>query len=107
MLQLLRIIDLFLCQVGVNLLKSKNIIYMPLFFINFFKYKYISKDIKIDNIFPILGEHKEKSIAIIKHYFKQDLLVASYIYKNNPKKHGDVGSRIDGFGALIATFKKK
>jgi|TARA_B110000037_G_scaffold217911_1_gene279885 hypothetical protein len=29
----------------------------------------------------VLGEHKEKSSKIIKHYFNQDLLVASYIFK--------------------------
>jgi hypothetical protein len=106
MRQLLRITHSFLCQVGVNLLKFKNVIYIPLFFVNFFKYKYISKDKKIDYIFPVLGEHKEKSSVVIKHYFNQDLLVASYIYKNNPKKHVDVGSRVDGFVAHVASFRK-
>jgi len=106
MRQLLRIMHSFLCQIGVNLLKLKNVIYIPLFFVNFFKYKYISKDKKVDYIFPVLGEHKEKSSAVIKHYFNQDLLVASYIYKNNPKKHVDVGSRIDGFVAHVASFRK-
>jgi hypothetical protein len=106
MYKLLKIIHSFLCQIGVNLLKLKNIIYIPIFFENFLKYKRLCKDEKIDHISPVLGEHKEKSSTIIKHYFSQDLLVASYIYNSNPKKHVDVGSRIDGFVAHIAAFRK-
>jgi hypothetical protein len=40
------------------------------------------------------------------HYFHQDLLVASYIYKSNPETHIDIGSRIDGFVAHVAAFRK-
>ncbi len=102
-MSLLKIIHLFFCQFGINLTKVKNIIYIFSFirdYLNFRKLSYI------DHIVPILGEDKEKSSKIIKHYFSQDLLVASYIYKNNPKKHVDVGSRVDGFVAHIAAFRK-
>jgi hypothetical protein len=102
----LRIIHLILCKFGINLLKLKNIIYIPWFLKCFFKYKNFSSNNKINYIFPILGEHKEKSSLVLKHYFNQDLLVASYVYKNNPKKHVDVGSRIDGFVAHVASFRK-
>lgn len=101
-----------LCQFGINLLKFKNIIYIPLFCKSFFKYKSlinINESVvrsQIDCIFPILGDHKEKSSSVIKHYFNQDLLVASYINKNNPKKHVDVGSRVDGFVGHVASFRK-
>jgi hypothetical protein len=98
-----KIIHSFLCQCGINLLKFKNVKYIIKYFRDYLKFSKLSK---IDLIFPILGEHKEKSSAVIKHYFNQDLLVASYIYKNNPKKHVDVGSRIDGFVAHVATFRK-
>lgn len=40
------------------------------------------------------------------HYFHQDLLVASLIFKNNPIKHVDIGSRIDGFVAHVASFRE-
>jgi hypothetical protein len=102
----LRIIHSVLCQFGINLLKLKNIIYIPWFLKCFFKYKNFASNNKINYIFPILGEHKEKSSLVLKHYFNQDLLVASYVYKNNPKKHVDVGSRIDGFVAHVASFRK-
>ena len=49
---------------------------------------------------------KKKSGQITNHYFYQDLLVASYIFKNKPTKHIDIGSRIDGFVANVASFRK-
>jgi hypothetical protein len=107
----LKIIHSILCQFGLNLLKLKNILNIPLFIKSFIRYKMLSSNNgsmnnHLDFIFPVLGEHKEKSSAVIKHYFNQDLLVASYIYKNNPKKHVDVGSRVDGFVAHVASFRK-
>ena len=38
-------------------------------------------------------------------YFHQDLLVARRIFENNPKIHVDVGSRVDGFVAHVASFR--
>lgn len=38
-------------------------------------------------------------------YFHQDLLVAREIYRRNPRRHLDVGSRVDGFCAHVATFR--
>ena len=39
-------------------------------------------------------------------YFLQDLFVARNIFANNPCTHIDVGSRVDGFVAHLATFRK-
>lgn len=39
-------------------------------------------------------------------YFHQDLLVARRIFENNPQKHIDIGSRIDGFVAHVASFRE-
>lgn len=98
-----KIIHNFLCQCGINFLKLKKIKYILRYLNDYLKF---SKLGRIDQISPILGEHNEKSSAIISHYFNQDLLVASYIFKNNPKKHVDVGSRVDGFVAHVAAFRK-
>ena len=38
-------------------------------------------------------------------YFHQDLLVAQRIFEAAPKRHIDVGSRIDGFVAHVASFR--
>jgi SAM-dependent methyltransferase len=39
-------------------------------------------------------------------YFHQDLLVARRIFENRPKRHVDIGSRIDGFVAHVASFRE-
>lgn len=40
------------------------------------------------------------------HYFFQDLHVAQLIYRNNPERHIDIGSRIGGFVAHVASFRE-
>lgn len=39
-------------------------------------------------------------------YFRQDLFVAQRIFAKNPDRHVDVGSRIDGFVAHVASFRE-
>lgn len=39
-------------------------------------------------------------------YFWQDLWAAQHIYKDNPERHIDIGSRIDGFIGHISCFIK-
>jgi hypothetical protein len=55
---------------------------------------------------PCLEDKYAASGVASGHYFHQDMLVARRIYERNPKKHVDVGSRIDGFVAHVATFRK-
>ena len=38
-------------------------------------------------------------------YFHQDLLVAQMIHERGPRRHVDVGSRVDGFVAHVAAFR--
>lgn len=61
---------------------------------------------KISKMFPILRDKHDASGIISGHYFHQDLLVAQKIFKNNPERHIDVGSRTDGFVAHVASFRK-
>lgn len=56
-------------------------------------------------IHPILNERFSASGTMQGHYFHQDLHVAKLIFKNNPQKHVDIGSRIDGFVAHVASFR--
>jgi hypothetical protein len=96
-------IHALLTQFGINLLKFKKIIHFPKFFIDLIKY--IKLNGKIDYLFPVIGEHLDISGEITNHYFYQDMIVASYIQQNNPIKHVDVGSRLDGFVSHIASFR--
>ena len=56
--------------------------------------------------YSILGERFSESGTMSGHYFHQDLFVASKIFMNNPTRHLDIGSRIDGFVAHVAVFRK-
>jgi hypothetical protein len=55
---------------------------------------------------PCLGDRFVQSGTASGHYFYQDLLVAHRIFLNNPALHIDIGSRIDGFVAHLAAFRK-
>jgi SAM-dependent methyltransferase len=75
-------------------------------------YKELKRQLPLNNLFPIssmnpqLSDRFENAGSLPLHYFHQDLYVAKQIYKNNPVKHVDVGSRIDGFVAHIAIFRE-
>jgi SAM-dependent methyltransferase len=100
-----------LSGIGINLIRFLNIRYLPWYIKNYLIFKkknfYFRDSLNYNNyFFPVLGEHKELSGSVIGHYFSQDLLVASYIHKSKPIKHVDLGSRIDGFVAHVASFRK-
>ncbi|MDH5573589.1 MAG: DUF268 domain-containing protein [Gammaproteobacteria bacterium] len=57
-------------------------------------------------IMPCLHDRYEEGGSTKNEYFWQDLLVARMIHKKNPKKHVDVGSRVDGFVAHVASFRE-
>lgn len=60
----------------------------------------------ITHFYPMLNELSQQAGNSKGHYFHQDLLVASDIHKSNPQTHIDIGSRIDGFVAHVASFRK-
>lgn len=55
--------------------------------------------------YPILLDRNAES-ASLGEYFWQDLLVAKEIINLSPKRHVDIGSRIDGFIAHLACVRK-
>ena len=61
---------------------------------------------KITKSYMILSDYSDNAGSQKGHYFHQDLLVAKLINKENPKRHVDRGSRIDGFVAHVASFRK-
>lgn len=54
---------------------------------------------------PCLHDRFDDGGAIKSEYFWQDLLVAQKIFNANPARHLDIGSRIDGFVAHVASFR--
>ncbi|GAA4456203.1 hypothetical protein GCM10023189_25050 [Nibrella saemangeumensis] len=59
----------------------------------------------IKGFYPALFDRYAESGHLVKHYFLQDLYVAQRIFNNNPIRHVDIGSRIDGFAAHVAAFR--
>ena len=58
------------------------------------------------SFYPILTDKSDQSGKARGQYFYQDLHVANLIFQANPKRHIDVGSRIDGFVAHVASYRK-
>ena len=61
---------------------------------------------KITHKYMILSDYVESAGTSKGHYFHQDLLVAKLIYEHNPKRHIDIASRVDGFVAHVASYRK-
>lgn len=57
-------------------------------------------------LYPCLEDRSPASGSATGHYFHQDLLVARRIFANSPTTHVDVGSRVDGFVAHVASFRQ-
>ena len=103
--QLYRIHWLLSFQFGIDVKKFINaIISLPRFFLNLYKF---SRDFKgLIKLSPCLHDRNEAGGDAKSEYFWQDLLVAQLIHSKNPSLHVDVGSRIDGFVAHIASFRQ-
>ncbi len=54
---------------------------------------------------PCLHDWWEQAGAARNEYFWQDLFVARLIFNAAPRRHIDVGSRLDGFVAHVASFR--
>ncbi len=59
----------------------------------------------ISHELPVLADYQDQAGTARGHYFHQDLLVASFVNSAAPERHIDVGSRIDGFVAHVASFR--
>jgi SAM-dependent methyltransferase len=61
---------------------------------------------EIITFYPVLSDKLSKAGTMSGGYFHQDLFVARKIFLANPERHVDIGSRIDGFIAHVAVFRK-
>jgi hypothetical protein len=92
-------------QMGLNLIRLINSFRrLPRFFFDLMKFRrqYSGRI----SLFPCLHDRYEEGGSTNSDYFWQDLLVARQIYEASPIKHVDVGSRVDGFVAHVASFRK-
>ena len=84
----------------------KSIKRLQWFFSQKRKFKKLMKNSKIPfEVMPFLFDHDEQA-GMLNEYFWQDLFVAKKIIEQNPKKHIDIGSRIDGFISHLACVRE-
>lgn len=102
-LRLVKVIFHLFYEVGIDLRKLISYRYLLLFSLQAKKFKSLGG--KIDKYRPILTDFSTGAGVDKGHYFHQDLLVASYIYRRCPVRHIDIGSRIDGFVAHVASYR--
>lgn len=57
-------------------------------------------------LLPCLHDWYEEGGTTKSEYFWQDLLVARMIFTAKPERHVDIGSRVDGFVAHVASFRE-
>lgn len=95
---------IFLNQLGIDFKKIISVKQFPRYLVNLITFVYLSR--RTAKLFPILTDFNKNAGDTQGQYFHQDLIVASLIYKNNPDEHLDIGSRIDGFVAHVASFRK-
>jgi SAM-dependent methyltransferase len=63
-------------------------------------------DFPITGYYPFLLDKYVESGQFVHHYSWQDLLIAQRIFQNNPTRHVDIGSRVDGFVCHVAAFRQ-
>ncbi len=60
----------------------------------------------LTKLYPCLLDRRASSGDAASQYFIQDVYVAGRVYRSAPQHHVDVGSRIDGFVAHVASFRE-
>lgn len=95
----------FSSQVGIDPRKMLRFLRSsPRFVRDYYRFRSnYSGNIVLD---PCLHEWYERPGAALNEYFWQDLLVAGMIFRAKPEKHVDIGSRVDGFVAHVASFRE-
>ena len=93
-----------LSLIGINI---KDILALK----NYFRFRrdrkeWLRQGGKITKNFMLLQDYSDNAGSNKGHYFHQDLLVAKMIYDTKPKRHVDIGSRLDGFVAHVASFRE-
>ena len=68
--------------------------------------KWVRMGGKISKLYPQLADYSDSAGSMRGHYFHQDILVSQSIFEKAPNHHIDIGSRIDGFVAHVASFRK-
>lgn len=90
-------------QLGINIsLVFLSIFRLPRYFYELARFRFMHSGLV--SLSPCLHDRYHQSGSTSNEYFWQDLFVARLIHIASPSNHVDIGSRIDGFVAHLATF---
>lgn len=102
---LIRIYWLLSAQLGLDPRKMlRSLQGLPRYARDFFRFR--STYTGRFELMPCLHDWFEEGGSTKSEYFWQDLLVARKIFESKPGKHVDIGSRVDGFVAHVASFRE-
>lgn len=102
---LLRLYWLLRAQFGIDPIKAlRSLQGVPRFVRDYFRFR--SRYGGRLELLPCLHDWHEEGGATTLEYFWQDLLVARAIFRARPERHVDIGSRVDGFVAHVASFRE-
>lgn len=87
------------------ILACKEVLPVTFEYFKFRRIALLSGDVNIKYNSPQYVDRKMQGGSASGQYFYQDLYVAQKIYERNPIKHIDVGSRVDGFVAHVASYR--
>jgi len=109
-MRLIKVVYSIFLILGIDFRRmANNIRGLPWYISDYLKF---NAQRKIGRIFgkieflPALNEKYQSAGEVKGHYFHQDILIAQKIFKNNPSVHIDIGSRLDGFVAHVASFRE-
>lgn len=95
----------FSSQLGIDLRRAfRSVCGLPRYVRDLFRFRssYVGRLV----LLPCLYDWHEEGGTTNNEYFWQDLLVARMIFEAKPERHVDVGSRVDGFVAHVASFRE-
>ncbi|MDD1606608.1 MAG: DUF268 domain-containing protein [Methylococcaceae bacterium] len=99
-----RVYWILYAQLGINpIMMLRSLFGLSRYVVDFFQFR--TKYTGRIELLPCLHDWHEEGGSTQDEYFWQDLYIAQKIYIANPKKHVDIGSRIDGFVAHVASFR--
>lgn len=104
-LALTRLYWILTTQFGIDLRVSiRSLRGLPRYVSDFFRFRtnYTGRL----ELLPCLHDWYEEGGTAKSEYFWQDLLVARMIFAAKPDRHVDIGSRVDGFVAHVASFRE-
>ena len=92
-------------QLGLDFLRFlRAFLALPNYFLDLWRFQ--RGNIQKIVLRPCLHDRGEEAGTTRGEYFWQDLYIARKIYREQPIRHVDVGSRFDGFVAHVASYRE-